>query len=40
MIEERKEELLDRVAEDLLNDAKGDFELARNTAHDGLTEVE
>ncbi len=40
IIEERKEELLDRLAEDLLTDAKGDFELARNAAGEGIEEVE
>ena len=40
MLEERKEELLDRLAEDLLNDANGNFELARNAANGGLDEVE
>ncbi len=40
MIEEHKEDLLDRVAGSLLNDANGDFELARNAASDGVVEVE
>ncbi len=40
MLEERKEDLLDRLASELLNDANGDFELARNTAIEGLDEVE
>ena len=40
MICERKDELLDRLAEDLLTDAKGDLELARNTAGEGIDEVE
>ena len=40
MLEERKDDLLDRLAADLLNDANGDFELARNAASEGLDEVE
>tara|TARA_Y100001968_G_scaffold331372_1_gene385832 strand:+ start:6336 stop:6914 length:579 start_codon:yes stop_codon:yes gene_type:complete len=40
IISERKEELLDRLAEQLLNDANGEFELARNAAKEGLEEVE
>ncbi len=40
MLEERKDELLDRLASELLNDANGNFELARNAASEGLHEVE
>tara|TARA_Y100001968_G_scaffold301257_1_gene313354 strand:+ start:259 stop:837 length:579 start_codon:yes stop_codon:yes gene_type:complete len=40
IISEKKEELLDRLAEHLLNDANGEFELARNAAKEGLEEVE
>ena len=40
MLEERKEELLDRVAADLLNNANGDFNQARSAANEGLNEVE
>ena len=40
MIEEKKEELLDRLAESLREDANGDFELARNAAGEGIEEVE
>ena len=40
MIEEKKEELLDRLAENLLEEANGNFEIARNAANEGLTEVE
>ena len=39
-IEEQKENLLNRLAQDLLNDAKGDFQLARSAAGEGLNEVE
>ena len=40
MSEERKEELLERLAGELLNDANGNFEIARLAANDGLNEVE
>jgi len=40
MIEEKKDELLDRLAESLIEEADGEFELARNAAGEGLTEVE
>ncbi len=39
MLEERKEELLDRLAADLLNDANGNFETAHKAANEGLDEV-
>ncbi len=39
MLEEREEELLDRLGQDLQGDANGDFELARSTADEGLEEV-
>jgi len=40
MIEERKEELLDRLANDLLSDAKGNLEAAQSAAKEGIDEVE
>tara|TARA_B100000700_G_C14982114_1_gene826941 strand:- start:723 stop:1301 length:579 start_codon:yes stop_codon:yes gene_type:complete len=40
MIEEQKEDLLDRLAGELLNDSNGNFEFARKAATDGLEEVE
>ncbi len=40
MLEEHKEDLLDRVAGNLLDDAKGDFDLARSAASESLEEVE
>ena len=40
MIEEKKEEILDRLAQSLLEDANGEFELARNSANEGIEEVE
>ena len=40
MIEERKEELLDRLAESLIEEASGSFESARKAANEGLVEVE
>lgn len=40
ILEEKKEELLDRLAENLMDDANGNFELARNAADEGLNEVE
>ncbi len=40
ILEEKKEELLDRLAENLLEDANGNFDNARNAANEGLDEVE
>ncbi len=40
ILQERKEDLLDRLAGELLNDAEGDFELARASANEGLEEVQ
>ncbi len=40
MLEERKESLLDRLAENLMEEANGNFELARRTALEGINEVE
>ncbi len=40
MIKERKEELLDRLAESLLEDANGNFDSARNAAQEGINEVQ
>ncbi|KGG12126.1 MULTISPECIES: hypothetical protein [Prochlorococcus] len=40
MLEEKKEELLDRLAENLLEEANGNFDLARKSANEGITEVE
>ena len=40
MLEERRQELLDRLAHQLLVAAKGDFESARHAAEDALMEVE
>ncbi len=39
MLEDRKEELLNRLMQDLLNDAKGDSNLARSACEEGLDEV-
>ncbi len=39
LIEERKRELLNRLEQDLLDDAKGDSELARSAVEEGLDEV-
>ncbi len=39
MLEERKDEIVDKVGKDLLNDAKGDSILAQNAAGEGLDEV-
>ncbi len=39
MLEENKEELLDRLAEKLLGDSTGDFNIARKAANEGITEV-
>ncbi len=40
MLKEGKEELLDRLAQKLLEDAGGSFELARKSAQEGINEVE
>ena len=40
MLETRKEELLEKLAKNLLNDAKGDSQLAQSAAEEGLNEVE
>ena len=40
MIEERRQDLLDRVAHQLMDTAKGDFEAARHATEDALEEVE
>ena len=40
IIEEKKDEILDRLAENLLEDAEGKFELARDAANAGIEEVE
>ncbi len=40
MLEERKDDLLDRVAKELVKDADGSFEAARTAASEGLDEVE
>jgi hypothetical protein len=40
MLEERREELLDRLAEQMLNSAKGDFKAARSASEEALMEVE
>lgn len=40
MLNEQKEDLLDRCAAKLLGNADGDFDLARNAAGEGLDEVE
>ncbi len=40
MLEEKKEELLDRLGENLLEEANGNFELARQSAVEGISEVE
>ena len=39
IIEERKEELQNRVANDLLNEAKGNLEVAHSAAGEGIDEV-
>tara|TARA_Y100001968_G_C19250619_1_gene664221 strand:+ start:301 stop:879 length:579 start_codon:yes stop_codon:yes gene_type:complete len=39
MLEERKEELLDRIAQNILSDANGDFYIARDAALEGVEEV-
>ena len=40
MLKERREELLDRLGQQLLDTAKGDFQVARGAAEDALMEVE
>ena len=40
MLEERKEELLDRLAQQLLDSANGDFTAARTASEEALMEVE
>ena len=40
MLEEKRQELLDRLAQQLMDAAKGDFEAARSAAEDALIEVE
>ena len=40
MLDERKEDLLDRLGQQLLVTAKGDFQAARGAAEDALMEVE
>ena len=40
MLEERKSDLLERLAGHLLSDADGNLDLARNAASEGLEEVE
>ena len=40
MLEERREELLDRLAQQLLDPAKGDFAAARSASEEALMEVE
>ena len=40
MIEENKDDILDRLAENLLDQANGEFEMARKAANDGVEEVE
>ena len=40
IIEEGKEEILDRLAQNLLEDAKGNFEIARKAANEGIEEVQ
>jgi len=40
MLEERREELLDRLAQQMLISAKGDFQAARSASEEALMEVE
>ena len=40
MIEENKDDILDRLAKNLLDEANGEFEMARKAANDGVEEVE
>ncbi len=40
MLEENRDDLLDRVAGELMNEANGNFELAREVVSEGLDEVE
>ncbi|WP_269623211.1 EF-1 guanine nucleotide exchange domain-containing protein [Prochlorococcus marinus] len=39
ILEEKKEDLLDRLAEKLLDESTGDFNIARKAAHEGIVEV-
>ncbi len=39
ILDEHKEDLLDRLAEKLLNESTGDFNIARKAAEEGITEV-
>ncbi len=40
IIKEQKDDMLDRLAAGLLNEANGNFELARQAANEGIQEVE
>ncbi len=40
IIEEKKEELINKIAETLKEEARGDFELARSAAIEGIKDVE
>ena len=40
MIQEKREEILDRLAEGLFEEANGSFDLARSAANEGIVEVE
>ena len=40
ILQKQKEDLLDRVAIDLMNESAGDFQTARKVAHEGLDEVQ
>mgnify|MGYP006251174685 FL=1 len=40
MLEEKRQELLDRLAQQLLESAKGNFDAARTAAEEALMEVE
>jgi len=40
MLEEKRQELLDRLAQQLMDAAKGEFQAARSAAEDALMEVE
>ncbi len=40
ILEERKDELLNRLSKQLLEEANGDHELARNAANEGIIEVQ
>ena len=39
MIEEHKEDLIDRLAENLLTESNGDFNLSKKAANEGIDEV-